>query len=168
MVIEPIFEAQFRPGSYGFRPGRGGKDALRQVDRLLKAGFTFVIDADLQGYFDSIPRNRLMALVEQSISDGRVLALIDGFLRQDIMTALARWQPTAGTPQGHQEVERMQIGAERLADGALRRRLRDPVPPRSRGAGRPRPGRGVGGGQRLDAPSGQDADRRLPPARARL
>jgi RNA-directed DNA polymerase len=100
MVVEPIFEVQFRPGSYGFRPGRGCKDALREVDRLVKDGFTFVVDADLQGYFDSIPQDRLMALVEQSISDGRVLALIDSFLRQDIMTAMARWQPTAGTPQG--------------------------------------------------------------------
>ena len=93
MVIEPIFETQFRPG-------RSGKDALREVDRLVKAGFTWVVDADLQGYFDSIPQDRLLALVEQLISDGRVLALIDGFLRQDIMTAMARWQPTAGTPQG--------------------------------------------------------------------
>jgi RNA-directed DNA polymerase len=100
MTIEPIFEAQFRPGSYGFRPGRGCKDALREVDRLLKAGFTWVVDADLQGYFDSIPPDRLMALVEHSISDGRVLALIEGFLRQDIMTAMACWQPAAGTPQG--------------------------------------------------------------------
>jgi RNA-directed DNA polymerase len=100
MVIEPIFEVQFRPGSYGFRPGRSCKDALREVDRLLKEGFTFVVDADLQGYFDSIPQDRLMTLVETSISDGRVLALIDGFLRQDIMTAMAQWTPTAGTPQG--------------------------------------------------------------------
>ncbi len=100
MVIEPIFEAQFRPGSYGFRPGRGCKDALREVDRLVKDGFTFVVDADLQGYFDSIPHDRLMALVEKSISDGRVLALLDGFLRQEIMKDMARWTPTAGTPQG--------------------------------------------------------------------
>ena len=100
MVIEPIFEAQFRPGSYGFRPGRGCKDALRDVDRLLKDGFTWVVDADLQGYFDSIPHDRLMARVAASISDGRVLALLDGFLRQDIMKDIARWTPTAGTPQG--------------------------------------------------------------------
>jgi RNA-directed DNA polymerase len=52
MVIAPIFEAQFRPGSYGFRPGRSGKEALREVDRLVKNGFTWVVDADLQGYFD--------------------------------------------------------------------------------------------------------------------
>jgi RNA-directed DNA polymerase len=100
MVIEPIFEMEFRPGSYGFRPGRGCKDALREVDRLLKEGFTFVVDADLKGYFESIPHDRLMALVENLISDGRVLALIDGFLRQDIMTAMAQWTPVAGTPQG--------------------------------------------------------------------
>jgi RNA-directed DNA polymerase len=100
MVIEPIFEVQFRPRSYGFRPGRGCKDALREVDRLVKDGFTFAVDADLQGYFDSIPHDRLMALVEQSISDGRVLALLGGFLRQDIMKDMARWTPTAGTPQG--------------------------------------------------------------------
>jgi RNA-directed DNA polymerase len=100
MVIEPIYEVQFRPGSYGFRPERGCKDALREVDRLLKAGNTFVVDADLKSYFDCIPHDRLMALVAGSISDGRVLALIDGFLRQEIMTAMARWQPTTGTPQG--------------------------------------------------------------------
>jgi RNA-directed DNA polymerase len=100
MVIEPIFEVQFRPGSFGFRPGRGCKDALREVDRLLKEGYTHVVDADLKGYFDTIPHDRLMALVEGSISDGRVLSLIESFLHQDIMTETARWQPDAGTPQG--------------------------------------------------------------------
>jgi RNA-directed DNA polymerase len=84
----------------GFRPGRSCKDALREVDRLLKEGFTFVVDADLKGYFDSIPQDRLMDLVEISISDGPVLALIDGFLRQDIIQDMAQWTPTAGTPQG--------------------------------------------------------------------
>jgi RNA-directed DNA polymerase len=100
LVIEPIFEVQFRPGSYGFRPGRSCKDALREVDRLLKEGHTWVVDADLKSYFDTIPHDRLMALVAGSISDGRVLGLIDGFLHQEIMTAMARWQPTTGTPQG--------------------------------------------------------------------
>jgi RNA-directed DNA polymerase len=52
MVIEPIFEVQFRPGSYGFRPGRSCKDALREVDRLLKEGSTWVVDADLQSYLE--------------------------------------------------------------------------------------------------------------------
>jgi RNA-directed DNA polymerase len=100
MVIEPIFEVQFRPGSFGFRPGRGCKDALREVDRLLKEGFTHVVDADLKSYFDTIPHDGLMKMVEGSISDSRVLALIDGFLRQEIMSDVARWQPTTGTPQG--------------------------------------------------------------------
>src|SRR3546814_8859288 len=54
MTIEPIFEVQFRPGSYGFRPGRSCKDALREVDRLLKEGYTHVVDADLKSYFDTI------------------------------------------------------------------------------------------------------------------
>jgi RNA-directed DNA polymerase len=100
MVIEPIFEVQFRPGSYGFRPGRSCKQALREVDRLVKEGYSFVVDADLASYFDTIPHDRLMALVEGSISDGRVLALVESFLRQDIMKGMQRWQPTAGTPQG--------------------------------------------------------------------
>jgi RNA-directed DNA polymerase len=100
MVIEPILEVQFRPGSYGFRPGRSCKDALREVDRLLKEGNTWVVDADLKSYFDSIPHDRLMALVEGSISDSRVLRLIESFLRQEIMAGMASWQPTTGTPQG--------------------------------------------------------------------
>jgi RNA-directed DNA polymerase len=100
MVIEPIFEVQFRPGSYGFRPGRSCKDALREVDRLLRDGNTWVVDADLKSYFDTIPHDRLMALVEGSISDSRVLALIESFLHQEIMSEMQRWQPTTGTPQG--------------------------------------------------------------------
>ncbi len=100
MVIEPIFEVQFRPGSYGFRPGRSCKDALREVDRLLKAGVTWVVDADLKSYFDTIPHDKLMTLVASAISDGVVLSLVESFLQQDIMKDMARWAPTTGTPQG--------------------------------------------------------------------
>lgn len=100
MVIEPIFEVQFRPGSYGFRPGRSCKDALREVDRLLKDGYTHVVDADLKSYFDTIPHDVLLARVAERISDGRLLALVESFLRQDIMSGMACWQPTTGTPQG--------------------------------------------------------------------
>lgn len=99
-VMEPIFEAQFLNGSYGFRPGRGCKDALREVDGLLKEGYTFVVDADLQSYFDTIPHARLMQRVEERISDGAVLELIAQFLKQDIMQEMQRWTPTGGTPQG--------------------------------------------------------------------
>lgn len=99
-VLEPIFEAQFRAESYGFRPGRSCKDALREVDRLVKAGYTHVVDADLASYFDSIPHQRLMQRVEERISDGAVLTLIANFLKQDIMHEGRHWTPTGGTPQG--------------------------------------------------------------------
>jgi len=99
-AIEPIFEAAFQPTSYGFRPGRGCHDALREVDRHLKDGATFVVDADLQGYFDSIPHERLIERVSERLSDGRVLDLLRGWLGQDILRGLERWTPTAGTPQG--------------------------------------------------------------------
>ena len=100
LVLEPIFEAQFRQGSFGFRPGRGCKDALRAVDTLIKEGHPFVVDADLQSYFDSIPHERLMQRVEERISDGAVLELIEGFLKQDILQEGRSWTPTGGTPQG--------------------------------------------------------------------
>jgi hypothetical protein len=87
-------------GSYGFRPGRSCKDALRQVDRLLKEGYAHVVDADLKSYFDTIPHDRLLAQVASKVSDGRVLDLIKGFLCQDVMKAMERWTPTTGTPQG--------------------------------------------------------------------
>ena len=99
-VIEPIFEREFLDTSYGFRPGRGCKDALREVDRLLKAGYTQVVDADLSSYFDTIPHARLMARVGERVSDGRILALIEAFLHQDIVKGAQRWTPTGGTPQG--------------------------------------------------------------------
>ena len=67
MAIEPIFESRFHPHSYGFRPGRGCKDALRRVEELLQAGHTHIVDVDIKGYFDSIPHDRLMALVRERI-----------------------------------------------------------------------------------------------------
>jgi RNA-directed DNA polymerase len=100
LVIEPIFEHEFEPRSYGFRPGRGCKDALREVDRQLKAGHCWVVDADLQSYFDTIPHGPLLAKVGARISDGHVLELIERFLKQDIMEELKRWTPTSGSPQG--------------------------------------------------------------------
>ena len=100
LVIEPIFEQEFEPRSYGFRPGLGCKDALREVDRHVKAGYCWVVDADLQSYFDSIPHSPLLARVAGRISDGRVLELIQYFLKQDIMEDMTRWTPTSGSPQG--------------------------------------------------------------------
>jgi len=100
IVVEPIFERAFAPQSYGFRPGRGCKDALRKVDRLLKAGHTWVVDADLKSYFDSIPHHGLMDEVRRYIADGRILKLIEAFLKQDILDGLKLWAPEEGTPQG--------------------------------------------------------------------
>jgi RNA-directed DNA polymerase len=100
LVIEPIFEREFLDMSYGFRPGRGCKDALREVDRLLKEGYTHVVDADLTSYFDTIPRAGMMERVGERISDGRLLQLIEAFLQQDIVQGLKRWTPVGGTPQG--------------------------------------------------------------------
>jgi RNA-directed DNA polymerase len=100
-VIEPIFERDFAPQSYGFRPGRGCKDALRRVEELLKSGYGWVVDADLKSYFDTIPWGRLMERVGEKIADGRVLALIEKMLKAGVMEAATGWQPTeSGTPQG--------------------------------------------------------------------
>lgn len=99
-VIEPIFEKEFQDISYGFRPNRGCKDALRAVDQLIKAGYVWVMDADIQGYFDSIPHDRLINRVKERISDGKVLSLIQQFLKQPIMEELRDHIPALGTPQG--------------------------------------------------------------------
>lgn len=99
-VIEPIFERDFAEQSYGFRPGRGCKDALRRVDQLLKAGYTHVVDVDLKSYFDTIPHDRLMSRLKTKIADGRVLSLIEAFLKAGIMDGLREWTPDAGAPQG--------------------------------------------------------------------
>jgi len=100
LVIEPIFEREFEESSYGFRPQRSAKDALREVDELIRQGYTHVVDADLESFFDTIPHAALMRQIEERISDGRVLELIGLFLSQDIIHGMKRWTPTAGTPQG--------------------------------------------------------------------
>ena len=100
MTIEPIFEHEFMDTSYGFRPGKGCKDALRKVERLLQAGYTWVVDADLQSYFETIEHERLMLAVRQRIADNRVLALIESFLKQQILEDMQLWTPESGSPQG--------------------------------------------------------------------
>jgi RNA-directed DNA polymerase len=100
LVIEPIFEREFEESSYGFRPQRSAKDALREVDELIRQGYTHVVDADLESYFETISHAALMRQIEERISDGRVLELIGLFLSQDIIQGMKRWTPTGGTPQG--------------------------------------------------------------------
>ena len=99
-AIEPIFEKEFAAHSYGFRPGRGCKDALRRVDQLLKSGHRYVVDADLKSYFDTIPHDRLMQEVRKRAADGRVLSLIEAFLEAKILEGAEQWTPMAGAPQG--------------------------------------------------------------------
>ena len=100
LVIEPIFEREFSPASYGFRPGLGCKDALREVDRLLKSGYIHAVDADIKAYFDSIPHDQLMNEIRKYIADGRVLGLLETFIKAEILDALEQWTPEEGTPQG--------------------------------------------------------------------
>jgi RNA-directed DNA polymerase len=100
LVLEPIFEREFADHSYGFRPGRGCRDALRRVDGLLGQGYGYVVDADLKSYFDTIPHDALMALVKQRVSDGRILGLIEAFLTQGVLDGMCLWAPETGTPQG--------------------------------------------------------------------
>ncbi len=99
-VIEPIFERLFAEQSYGFRPGRGCKDALRRVEELLKNGYRWVVDADIKSYFDSIPYDKLMKEVQEQIADGRILKILEGYLKQGIMDGLKEWEAEKGTPQG--------------------------------------------------------------------
>jgi RNA-directed DNA polymerase len=99
-VIEPILDHQFHERSFGFRHGRGAHDALRVVEQKLREGYVYVVDADLKGYFDTIPKDRLLTLIKQHISDSRMLKLIKMFLDQNILEELREWTPIAGVPQG--------------------------------------------------------------------
>jgi len=99
-VIEPIWEREFAEHSYGFRPERGAKEALRRVQQLLERGYHWVVDADLRRYFDTIPQAPLLARVREKVADGRVLELITAFLQQQIMELDDLRTPEEGTPQG--------------------------------------------------------------------
>ena len=99
-VIEPIFDAQFLDVSHGFRPRRSAKDALREVWRLLTEGSVWVVDADIQSYFDTIDWELLIEDVKKSVTDGKVLALLESYLTQEVIEGLKVWKPTQGTPQG--------------------------------------------------------------------
>jgi RNA-directed DNA polymerase len=99
-VLEPIFEREFVAHSYGFRPNRSAKDALRHVERCLRAGYTHVVDADIEAFFDRLDHGLLRAALQTRIADGRVLDLVDAFLRQRVVEGLTAWTPTQGAPQG--------------------------------------------------------------------
>lgn len=100
LIIEPIFEVEFLPTNYGFRPGRGCKDALRVVDKYIEEGFTWYVDADFKSYFDTIPHDKLMDRLKERIADGKTLNLIESFLKQKIIEENKEWTPFSGAPQG--------------------------------------------------------------------
>lgn len=105
LILEPIYEADFLDCSYGFRPGRSAHQALKEIENHLKAGFTAVYDADLKGYFDSIPHDKLLAGLRQRIADGSVLKLVRMWLEAPVKDADESGGPPArqqrqGTPQG--------------------------------------------------------------------
>jgi RNA-directed DNA polymerase len=99
-VLEPIFDSTFAEHSYGFRKGRGCHHALERVEKLLKEGYVYVVDADLKSYFDTIPKDRLLDRVRERVSDNGILGLLEKFLDQGVMDGLREWTPETGTPQG--------------------------------------------------------------------
>jgi RNA-directed DNA polymerase len=100
-VLEPIFEHDFAEQSYGFRPGRGCREAVKRVEQLLSEGRTWCVDLDFKSYFDTIPQERLLGLVQERVVDGSVLALLVQSLKAGVLEELKGWQPTQeGTPQG--------------------------------------------------------------------
>jgi RNA-directed DNA polymerase len=99
-VLEPILERQFAEHSYGFRPNRGCKDALRRVDTLVKKGYLYTVDVDLKSYFDTIPHDRLLMELRKHVADNSVIRLVEKFLQAEIMDGLEHWTPTSGAPQG--------------------------------------------------------------------
>ncbi|GIO38325.1 group II intron reverse transcriptase/maturase [Paenibacillus antibioticophila] len=99
-ILEPIFEAKFMDCSFGFRPGRSAHMALQKIRQDLEDGYRYVIDADLKAYFDTIPHERLIAKVKETVVDGSVLSLLEKFMKGGIMEGGSFRMNEQGTPQG--------------------------------------------------------------------
>src|SRR5262249_37038512 len=99
--LKPIFELEFAEHSYGFRPGRSAQQTVGRAERLLKEGYTWIVDADFKNYFDSIPQRLLLQRLAERVSDRKLLQLIAQSLKAGILEEMKNWQPTErGTPQG--------------------------------------------------------------------
>ncbi|GIO95279.1 hypothetical protein J14TS5_03650 [Paenibacillus lautus] len=99
-ILEPIFEAKFMDCSYGFRPGRSAHMALEKIRHDLESGFRYVIDADLKSYFDTIPHEKLIGMVKETVVDGSVLELLKKFLKAGVLEDGSFQINEHGTPQG--------------------------------------------------------------------
>ena len=101
LVLEPIFEADFEPVSYGFRPERRAHDAIAEIHKFGTHGYRWVLDADIEACFDRIDHLALMDRVRARVKDKRVLRLVKAFLKAGILTELGDREDThTGTPQG--------------------------------------------------------------------
>jgi group II intron reverse transcriptase/maturase len=100
LVIEPVFEADFKDFSYGFRPRKSAHQALREVYKWINFGCHFVVDADIKSYFDKIPHDKLLISVRSRVTDRSALKLIELWLTAGVMEDLQSRTETAGTPQG--------------------------------------------------------------------
>jgi len=100
LVIEPLFEADFLPNSYGFRPQRTPRMALSEIASKIRVGYSYVVDVDLKTYFDTIDHERLLELVERRVGDKRVIRLIRAWLKAGVMEDGRITHPLRGSPQG--------------------------------------------------------------------
>ena len=99
-VLTPIYECQFSRRSYGFRPRRGCHDALRGAQEIINAGYIYVVDLDLERFFDTVNHSKLIEILSRTIKDGRVVSLIHKYLRSGVMNKGLFEASEEGTPQG--------------------------------------------------------------------
>jgi len=100
-VLTPIYEPQFSDNSYGFRPRRSAHDAIRACQENIRDGYKYVVDMDLEKFFDTVNQSKLIEILSRSIKDGRVISLIHRFLRAGVITRVGRFEETGrGVPQG--------------------------------------------------------------------
>ena len=100
-VLTPIYEPQFSDNSYGFRPRRSTHDAIRACQKNIRDGYKYVVDMDLEKFFDTVNQSKLIEILSRSIRDGRVISLIHKYLRAGVVTRMGRFEETElGVPQG--------------------------------------------------------------------